>query len=44
VESATTEETARLIRYYKKAGYKYIKGSEYMYKTQTDELFQMLGI
>jgi len=43
-EGAATDEIKRLTAFYKKAGYKTIRGSDYMYKTQADELFQLLGI
>ena len=43
-ENATNMEKERLIKFYKKCGYKLIEGSDYMYKTKVNELFQMLGI
>jgi len=43
-EGVTPDEIKRLTGFYKKAGYKIIKDSDYMYKIQADELFQLLGI
>jgi len=43
-ESVTQDEIKQLTAFYKKAGYQYIRGSDYMYNTQADELFQLLGI
>ena len=44
LESVIPEEIEKLVDFYKRAGYQFIKGSDYMYKIQSDELFQMLGI
>jgi len=44
LESAMPEEIEKLVNFYKRAGYQFIKGSNYMYKIQADELFRMLGI
>ena len=43
-ESATNDEKARLVNFYKRAGYKFIRGSDYMSKIIRDEFFEMLGI
>jgi len=43
-ESVSAAEKERLIDFYKKCGYKFIKSSDYMYKVEVDELFEMLGI
>jgi len=43
-EDVTQDEIKQLTGFYKKAGYKIIKDSDYMYKIQADELFQLLGI
>ena len=34
-ENATPEEVERLIGFYKKAGYRFIRGTDHMYKTQS---------
>ena len=44
MESATQDDIDRLVGFCKKAGYKYIKDSDYMYKIKADELFELLGI
>lgn len=44
-KGATKDEVARLVRFYEGAGYRFIEGFDYMYKTYSsplDELLQML--
>jgi GNAT superfamily N-acetyltransferase len=43
-EGVSPEEAERLAAFYQKAGYKFIQGSDYMYKIQADTLMQLLGI
>jgi len=43
-ESVSSAEEEWLIGFYKKCGYKFIKGSDYMYKVEVNELFEILGI
>jgi len=44
IETAASDEIARLAGFYKKSGYRFIKSTDYMYKIQSDGLFQMLEI